>query len=138
MKSLITTVGAGFMMAATGAAAQDAPDPAAPIAEPVPAPVPIQTTDIPPAAAPAPTIRKTGFSDEQVAAFVRAALQMRELNSDAAMGDLERRTEAEIILSREGIEPETYSAIGAAASGDPAMAERVQLVIEAVAQERES
>jgi len=150
MKPLITLAGAGLMLAATSAFAQDARDPIMPDmgpshTEPMPMPEPMQTQEVPPAETPPPAPRSNSesgmemasFTDEQIAAFARAAVQMRELNSNADMDDLARRTEAEMIIAREGLDPQTYSAIGAAASNDPAIAQRVQVAVEEIAGEPE-
>jgi len=139
MKSLLTLVGAGVFLAATGVSAQDVSDPAGPDVEPVQAPEPIQTQDIPPSETPEPQVpppmEPASFTDDQIAAFARAALQMRELNADPGIDDLDRRKQAEMMIAEEGLDPETYSAIGAAASNDPSIAQRVQVAVEEIAGE---
>jgi len=72
------------------------------------------------------------FTDEQITGFASAAMQMRELNSDTQLDETARRAQAELIIADEGLDPETYSAIGEAAGRDPAIAVRVQQAIEAM------
>lgn len=131
MKFLLPIAGAGIILVSAGANAQHAQGPAEPV----------QTQDIPPSETQQPpTGPDTGmpaFTDEQVTGFARAAMQMRELNSDSAMDETARRAQAEMIIAGEGLDPQTYSAIGAAAASDPALAVRVQQAIEDMAAEPE-
>ncbi|WP_340588531.1 DUF4168 domain-containing protein [Erythrobacter alti] len=141
MKSLIALCGSGTILLATSVLAQDGPDPAADGAEPMSVPEPIETHEVPPSQVTEPAqpsvTADASFSDGQIDAFSRAALQMRELTADDAMDDLAKRAQAEIIIANEGLDPETYSAIGSAATNDPAVAQRVQLAVQAIMQEPE-
>ena len=130
MKLLLTLAGAGILLTSAGAYAQDVQDPASPDGEPMmspePMPEPVQTQDIPPSEPPPsemePVMDAPNFTDEQITGFARAAMQMRDLNSDPSLDEATRRAQAEMIIGGEGLDPETYSAIGAAAANDPAIA----------------
>ncbi len=84
-----------------------------------------------------PEMTSPSFTDDQIAGFARAAMQMRDLNADAAMDETARRAQAEMIIAAEGLDPQTYSAIGAAAAGDPAIAMRIQQAIEEMSEQPE-
>lgn len=145
MKLLLTLAGAGIILTSAGAHAQDVQDPASPDAEPMmspePVPEPVQVQDVPPSEPPPsemePVMDAPNFTDEQISGFARAAMQVRDLNADTTLDEETRRTQAEMIIGGEGLNPETYSAIGAAAANDPAIASRVQQAIEAMMEEPE-
>ncbi len=72
------------------------------------------------------------FSDEQIDAFVGAAIDIRALAPEA------RQEQAGAILAEHGLDPDTYNAIGAAAQSDEDVAERVQLAIAEVSGRNDS
>lgn len=71
------------------------------------------------------------FTDAQIAGFVEAAMAIRTMRDDTSMDDETRHAEALAIVAQNGLDPDTYSAIGVAAQSDPAVAQRVQLAIAA-------
>ncbi len=121
MKTTLTIAGAGLLLTVGSAAAQDIP-----ATPPAQSPAPVQTAPVPPSEAPG-TARE--FSDTEIASFAAAALQIRALRNDQSLDEAARRAQAQTIVTSEGLDPRTYTAIGQAAQADPAIAQRVQLAI---------
>ncbi|RJY09326.1 DUF4168 domain-containing protein [Aurantiacibacter aquimixticola] len=131
MKRIFALATAGTLLLATAATAQDMQEgPPAPNSIPPAQTEPMEPRDIPPSMAP-PAV-SAEFTDEQIAAFANAALQMRDLNADGALSDEERQTQAEAIVADAGLDTATYTAIGRAAQSDPAVAQRIQMAISAL------
>lgn len=119
MKTLITLAAGAMLPFAGSALAQDIPEPANPLD-------PAHMDEGAEAELPA-----AQFTDAQITGFVEAAMAIRAMQDDASMDDETRRAEAEAIVAQNGLDPDTYSAIGVAAQSDPAVAQRVQLAIAA-------
>lgn len=138
MKSLTTLAGSAFLFASGTALAQDVPETNAP-----PAPGPVLTQDMPPADTTPPVdpahdaspIPQAAFTDAQVAGFAAAALAMREVRADTSLDAAGKRAQAEAIVTENGLDTQTYQAIGNAAQEDPALAIRIQQAIDTMAQE---
>lgn len=127
MKLPINVAGASLLLIAVPAAAQDAPTP-----PPASSPAPIETAPIPPSETGTPSPAAQDYSDAQVASFVAAAMRMRELRADESLDVAARRAAAEQIVAEEGLDPDTYQAIGTAAQSDPALAQRIQMALAAM------
>lgn len=62
------------------------------------------------------------FSDAEIESFAGAALKIEALTGDEAT----KQQQAAEIVTRSGIDPETFNAIGTAMQTDPALAERAR------------
>ncbi len=69
------------------------------------------------------------FTDDEIDAFVASGLAIRALREDGAQDEDAVQAEAEAIIAANGLDRETYNAIGTAAQEDPALAARVQQAI---------
>lgn len=139
MKLLLTSLAGTATLCAGGfALAQDIPEAIAP-----PGPMPVLKQDMPPPDTAPPAdpahdaspIPHAAFTDTQVAAFAAAAVAMRAVRADTSLDDAGKRAQAEVIVMENGLDPETYQAIGNAAQEDPALASRIQQAIESMTQE---
>ncbi len=141
MKTLTNLAATALLLAGGNALAQDVPETTSP-----PEAVTVQPQDVPPAepthpldpahgAHEASPMPQTAFTDTQVSAFAAAALAMREVRADPALDDAGKRAQAEAVVTEHGLDPVTYQAIGSAAQEDPALANRIQQAIDALAQE---
>ncbi|MWV26723.1 DUF4168 domain-containing protein [Aurantiacibacter rhizosphaerae] len=149
MKTLKTITAGALLLTAVGVSAQDAAselDPAHMDAETTQPeagqpeagqPEAAMPADAAQPAAPAPAAQDN-FSDEQITAFVEAAMEIRGMGKDESVDDAARQAKAEAILTEHGIDPATYNAIGVAAQTDPAVAERIQLAIAEVSENGDS
>lgn len=126
MNTAITLATGALLLSAASASAQDVPHPLDPA-----------HMDAPQAEAggAAPEAAAQDFTDEEIAGFVEAATAIREMRDDATLDGDARQAQAETIVARHGLDPQTYNAIGVAAQSDPAVAQRVRL---ALAQLREN
>lgn len=137
----VTTLASGALLfALTGQSTQDTPDPL----DPAHMEAPEQAPEEQPDPVPEPEEEEDGMTDEvvtdftdaEITAFASAAMEIRAMQEDTVQDEAARdetvmRAEAEAIVARHGLDPDTYNAIGNAAQRDPAVATRVQ---EAVAQ----
>ncbi|MEL1249055.1 DUF4168 domain-containing protein [Aurantiacibacter gilvus] len=121
MKISHTLAATYLLVAATIVSAQVVPEQDPPYPTP-PAPVDeAATTEV---AAPS-------YTDEQVAGFAAASLQLREVNANAELDDAAKMAEARSIVTSHGLDPETYNAIAVAARTDERLAARVQEAVSA-------
>ncbi|MGB3795305.1 MAG: DUF4168 domain-containing protein [Alteraurantiacibacter sp.] len=127
MKTLKTLASAAVLLAAVGVSAQDASH------ELDPAHMEDQAAQ-PAAADPAVPASEvaSNFTDEEITAFVGAAMKIREIDPSQTPDAADRQTQAEGILAEHELDPETYNAISVAAQSDPVVAQRIQLAIGAV------
>ena len=128
MKLATTISAAAGVFFASQAAAQDVP-------ETVPADPPETVEDMSDND-PVPEVQRA-FTDAEVAAYVAAAMRIRTLRDDPAMDDAARMAAAETIVGEEGLDAQTYTAIGRAAQTDPALAQRIQAEADRVTAQNE-
>ena len=112
MKILPLLFASSALVVSGAAAAQTAPEPSGPA----------------PAAEPTAPADETSFTDAQVESFAAAALKIQALDGNAAVTQ-EQLAE---IITESGLEPATYVAILQAMKTDKALAERVQVVANAM------
>ncbi|WP_338241645.1 DUF4168 domain-containing protein [Aurantiacibacter hainanensis] len=126
MKTVLFLAAGPLALVATAAAAQDGHDPLDPAhmendAQAEAEALPPEGT--PPAASSQDTAADD-FTDAQIASFVSAAMAINDLDDTLAAD--ERREQARAILASEGLDYQTYAAIGQAAQSDPVVAQRVR------------
>lgn len=123
MKTAFIIATGPIALFATGAAAQEGPNPLDPAHMDSQ-----ETAEAPEAELPAapPESAAADFTDTQISSFVAAALAINDLDPDGTLAADEKREQAMAILADEGIDFETYSAIGQAARTNPEVAQRVR------------
>lgn len=104
-------------------AAAPAPGAAAPATEAAPAPA----TEAAPAAQPGAPADAASFTDEQINHFASAMVKIQGVAADATIDETQKQTQMVAIVQAEGLDPETFNAIGAASQSNPEVQERVQL-----------
>lgn len=130
MKSLLTLSGAALLFAGGSVQAQDVP-----ASPPAQVPEPMETAPVPPSQPATTPDAMPSFTDEQIAAFAAAGVQMRALRADETLDDASREARARAIVAEAGLDEATYRAIGRAAQADPAIAMRVQEAVNAMTEE---
>ncbi len=135
MNTLKTLASGALLLAAVSVSAQDAPDEIDPAHMDTPQAeeaIPAGEAEVAKADIAADAAVETDFTDEQITAFVGAAMEIRGLDPERTLEGAQRQAQAEGIVAEHGLDPETYNAIGVAAQSDPEVAQRVQLAIAAV------
>ncbi len=112
MKISHTLAATYLLVAATIVSAQVVPEQAQPVPE-----------------TPATETATPSFTDEQVAGFAAASLQLREVRANDALDDAAKTAEARSIVAYHGLDPTTYNAIATAARSDAQLAERVRQAV---------
>jgi hypothetical protein len=54
-------------------------------------------------------------------------VKIQDVAADATIDETQKQTQMVAIVQSEGLDPETFNAIGAASQSDPAVQERVQI-----------
>jgi hypothetical protein len=111
---------AGLLLSSAGAFAQSAEAPGAA------APAPDGATSAPAEAAPA---QPTEFTDQQIDSFGQAIVKIQDVSADATLDETQKQERMVAIVQEEGLDPQTFNAIGSAAQSDPELQQRVQLAL---------
>ena len=90
-----------------------------------------QMADAPADAAP-PAAEASSFTDEEIAMYAQAAVEISEMHADATLDAEARQTGAIAVLEESGMAPARFNEISNAARTDPELAQRVQLAIAGV------
>jgi hypothetical protein len=80
-----------------------------------------------PAAQPGAPADAASFTDEQINDFASAMVKIQDVAADATIDDTQKQTQMVAIVQAEGLDPETFNAIGSASQSDPELQQRVQL-----------
>lgn len=143
MKSLSYIAGLGLLFSSSAVIAQDTGQPVPPPTPPAsmetvpgdPMAEPSAETPPPAAMAPqsAPMEAEKSFSDAEIEGFAQAMTELQALKAEGALDDAGIQAQAPTIVASNGIDAETFNAIGTATQNDPETAQRVQLAMTAVA-----
>ncbi len=79
----------------------------------------------PPATSPTPSPTST-FSDEELEQYVKAALEVQQIQQDAATPDADKQTKMAAAVQSAGLTPEKFNQIAMASQSDPALQQRIQ------------
>lgn len=128
-----TTLASGALLFAVAASAQDAPEALDPAHMETQETATETATQVPgdtgAAQEIAPEAAGQDYTDAEIASFAAAAMAIRELQGDETLDDTAMRSQAEAIVAENGLDAQTYNAIGTAAQSDPEVAQRVQLAL---------
>jgi len=113
----------GLLFSGATAYAQSADQDSAPAPE---AAAPAATAAAP-ATAPAAPGEASSFTDEQINHFASAMVKIQDVAADATIDDAQKQTQMVAIVQAEGLDPQTFNAIGSASQSDPELQQRVQL-----------
>mgnify|MGYP001248600531 CR=1 FL=1 len=120
----------GLLFSGATAFAQSADQSAAPAPQ---AAAPADTAAAPadstaaPVTDPAAPGAAASFTDEQINDFASAMVKIQEVAADATIDDTQKQTQMVAIVQAEGLDPETFNAIGSASQSDPELQQRVQI-----------
>lgn len=87
---------------------------------------PAETTAAPAAGLEAPA-DSASFTDEQINDFASAMVKIQDLAADTSIDEAEKQNQMVAIVQAEGLDPQTFNAIGSASQSDPEVRERVQV-----------
>jgi len=67
------------------------------------------------------------FTDEQIKDFASAMVKIQDVAADPSIENADKQTQMIAIVQAEGLDPETFNAIGSASQSDPDLQQRVQV-----------
>ncbi|MET0361513.1 MAG: hypothetical protein ABW048_07155 [Sphingobium sp.] len=71
------------------------------------------------------------YSDVEIRQFANAAIAVTRVDADANIAPADKQAQMLAVVEAEGIDPETFEAIGRSFSSDPAFRERVRAIVTA-------
>ena len=77
---------------------------------------------------------KTGYTSEQVRSYLKAAIKVNAINTDAAVAAADKPAKMMEAVKAEGLEPETFNAIAQASQTDAALQAQLQTEMASIQQ----
>ncbi|WP_230280962.1 DUF4168 domain-containing protein [Croceicoccus sp. Ery15] len=84
-------------------------------------------------AAPAPAQAATAVTDAEVDSFAAAVVDIQKIDADATIADEEKQAQMVATVGEHGLTPQRFNEISTQTQSDPALQQRVQVAMSALA-----